>query len=194
MRSSASPCPERFQTYPRGVEAIPTNRSHSSANCFRRTLVGLKRLQGRGTDRVHRRFRRTLVGLKHSGRWQSGRPNRRFRRTLVGLKRLLVEGEDLLLDGFRRTLVGLKRPRGRHGRSRAPFQTYPRGVEAVLTASLSSVPTPFQTYPRGVEALNFDRAGPLTQPFQTYPRGVEAASPRRVGARRRRVSDVPSWG
>jgi len=53
----------RFQTNPRGVEARSGPCSKSSGTGFRRTLVGLKRLDHAGAGRRHS-FRRTLVGLK----------------------------------------------------------------------------------------------------------------------------------
>jgi len=55
-----------------------------------------------------------------------------FRRTLVGLKR--AHGDVIVEEArsFRRTLVGLKPPLETPGsRSRYPFQTNPRGIEAV---------------------------------------------------------------
>jgi len=81
---------------------------------FRRTLVGLKRV--RAIDDVEDAvgFRRTLVGLKPGAPSPPcGLPC--FRRTLVGLK---LCPEKPLLEGL------------------APFQTNPRGVEALEETTL----------------------------------------------------------
>ena len=54
----------RFQTNPRGVEAVGIDGDAGGRDCFRRTLVGLKlAAEIKVNDRAER-FRRTLVGLK----------------------------------------------------------------------------------------------------------------------------------
>ncbi len=78
----------RFQTNPRGVEALWDMMDQGEYQGFRRTLVGLKLLMVRlGLD-YENGFRRTLVGLKHLEHDHPEKQDAGFRRTLVGLKHL----------------------------------------------------------------------------------------------------------
>jgi len=80
----------RFQTNPRGVEAIVSMAAVETTVGFRRTLVGLKLDPEDAVMSVSDSFRRTLVGLKPGPALSLSFNQHSFRRTLVGLKLALI--------------------------------------------------------------------------------------------------------